>query len=208
MTAAAWFTRGDGTFHFARWGRPIVPVVFGLNDDQLPVFKGAIEAMVTLAGHEMAETDLELGANLMLFFVAGWDELAQTPHLDRLIPELPDLLDRLKAADANQYRIFRFDAAGAIKACFAFVRVDAHMAEVPVATLALNQALQVMMLWSDTAFSDTPALARAEDGTAMLRADVACVVRAGYDPVLPSMARDASFALRLDARIAAAGAVS
>lgn len=63
----ALFTRTDGQYLFARWGRPIVPVVFGVEDASLAVFKGAIEAVVTLAGHRMAETDPELGANLMLF---------------------------------------------------------------------------------------------------------------------------------------------
>ena len=65
---AAKFTRGDGSYLCARWGRPIVPVVFGVDDATLAVFKGAIEAVVALAGHRMAETDWELGANLMVFF--------------------------------------------------------------------------------------------------------------------------------------------
>ncbi len=208
MTAADWFTRGDGTFLFARWGRPIVPVIFGLDDAQLPVFKGAIEAMVALAGHRMAEVDVELGANLMLFFVREWDEVAQVPHLDRLIPGLPSLLARLEAAGANQYRIFRFDAMGAIRACFAFVRVDADLAPVPVATLALNQAVQVIVLWSDVAFAGTSALAVGAEGVALLRPEVAALVRAAYDPVLPQMSHDAAFALRLDARIAAAGSTA
>ena len=55
----ALFTRADGQFVFARWGRPIVPVVFGLSDETLPVVKGAVEAVVALAGHQMAETDAE-----------------------------------------------------------------------------------------------------------------------------------------------------
>ena len=56
----ALFTRGDGSFHFARWARPIVPVVFGVEDQTLPVIKGAIEAVVVLAGHKMDEVDTEL----------------------------------------------------------------------------------------------------------------------------------------------------
>ena len=64
----ALFTRADGSYLFARWGRPIVPVVFGVDDATLAVIKGAFEAVVALAGHRMAETDPELGANLMVFF--------------------------------------------------------------------------------------------------------------------------------------------
>ena len=120
----AHFTRSDGTFLFARWGRPIVPIVFGVDDATLSVVKGAVEAVVSLAGHEMAETDPELGANLMFFFFRDWDELPQVPDLDRLIPDLVPLVGRLKAADANQYRIFRFDEAGAIRASFVFLRIS------------------------------------------------------------------------------------
>ena len=34
------FTRHDGGYLFARWGRPIVPVVFGVDDATLSVVKG------------------------------------------------------------------------------------------------------------------------------------------------------------------------
>ena len=118
----ALFTRADGSYLFARWGRPIVPVVFGLAEETLPVVKGAVEAVVTLAGHKMAETDPELGANLMLFAFRDWDELLAVPDLDRLVPELGPLVARLQAAGANQYRIFRFEPTGAIKAAFVFLR--------------------------------------------------------------------------------------
>jgi len=91
------FTRADGGYLFARWGRPIVPVVFGVDDATLATVKGAIEAVVTLAGHRMAETDPELGANLMVFFFRDWAELPQVPGLDRLVPDLGPLCDRLAA---------------------------------------------------------------------------------------------------------------
>jgi hypothetical protein len=123
----ALFTRADGQFLFARWGRPIAPVVFGVEDATVSILKGAIEAVVALAGHKMAETDPELGANLMVFFIRDWSELSATPGLDRLLPDLPDLVARLEEADANQYRAFRFETDGAIKAAFVFVRMDAHL---------------------------------------------------------------------------------
>lgn len=197
---AALFTRADGSFLFARWARPIVPVVFGLDDVTLPVIKGAIEAVVALARHRMAETDPDLGANLMIFFVADWAELLAVPNLDRLVDGLAALVARLSAAGANQYRVFRFDGAGAIRACFAFVRMDADLAAVPAETLALNQAVQLILLWSDRAFTDRSPLVRA-GATTILRPAIAAVVRAAYDPVLPHMARDPAFALRLAARM-------
>ena len=109
-----YFTRSDGAYVFARWGRPIVPVVFGVDDATLSVFKGAIEAVVVLANHKMDEVDTELGANLMVFFCRDWAELPQVPNLDRLIPDLGPLCAKLEAGEANQYRIFRFDEKGAI----------------------------------------------------------------------------------------------
>jgi hypothetical protein len=197
-----WFTRSDGSYLFARWGRPIAPVVFGVEEATLATIKGAFEAMVALTGHTMSETDPELGSNLMVFFVRDWDELGETPNLDKLIPELPSLLTRLKAADANQYRIFRFDDAGAIQACFVFVRMDRHLSDIPAETLALVQAAQTMLVWSDTAFHDSSPVARHPDtGATILRPDVAGILRAAYDPVMPDAARDPSHSLRLQARL-------
>ena len=197
------FTRGDGTFLCARWGRPIVPVVFGVQDSTLAVVKGAFEAVVALAGHKMAETDPELGANLMVFFFRDWAELPEVPNLDRLVPGLGALCDKLAAAEANQYRIFRFDEAGAIKAAFVFLRMDAHLSAVSAETLALSQAVQTILLWSDVAFVGSSPLAQIE-GRVILRPEIAGVIRAAYDRVLPAVARDASHALRIAARVAAA----
>ena len=123
------------------------------------------------------------------------------PHLDQLVPDLIPLVAKLKAADANQYRIFRFDAAGAIRAAFVFLRMDEHLAAVPADTLALSQAVQTILLWSDQAFNDKPPLAMIDD-KAVLRPEIADVIRAAYDPVMPAAAKDASHALRLSARVA------
>ncbi len=196
----ALFTRSDGSYAFARWGRPIAPVVFGVEDDTLKVIKGALEAVVTLAGHEMAETDPELGANLMVFFCRDWSELVQVPNLDRLVPDLGPLVARLEAAEANQYRIFRFDAGGGIKASFVFLRMDTHLQAVSADVLALSQVVQTILLWSDLAFRDRAPLAIV-DGHTILRPDIAGLIRAAYDPVLPAVASDPAHALRLFARL-------
>jgi hypothetical protein len=177
-----------------------VPVVFGVQDATLSVMKGAFEAVVDLAGHRMAELDPELGANLLVFFVRDWAELTQVPNLDRLVPELAPLCQRLQAAEANQYRLFRFDDSGAIRAAFVFLRMDRHLSEVPVETLALSQAVQTILLWSDRAFADQAPLALTGAGV-ILRPEIAAVIRAAHDPVLPAAARDPSHALRLAARV-------
>ena len=201
----ALFTRSDGSYLFARWGRPIAPIVFGVEDATLQVVKGACEAVVALAGHKMAETDPELGANLMFFFFRDWAELLDVPDLGRMIEGLTPLVDRLQAADANQYRVFRFDADGAVKACFVFLRMDAAMSAIPAEELALGQVAQSVLLWSDTAFSSRSPLAVA-GGKVILRPEIAGVIAAGYDPVMPAVAQDPSHALRLFARMSAAGA--
>ncbi|GGX49420.1 hypothetical protein GCM10007385_17050 [Tateyamaria omphalii] len=199
----ALFRRESGDYAFARWGRPIAPVVFGVLDETLGTIKGAVEAVCQLAGHDMAETDPELGSNFMWFFFSDWAELPEVPGLDRLVPDLEPLVARLHKADANQYRIFRFDEAGAIKACFVFLRMDQHLSKVPAETLTLSQVVQSMLLWSDLAFRDRSPLAVAGE-TTVLRPDIAALIRAAYDPVMPVAADDASHALRLSARVTAA----
>ena len=203
---APFFTRSDGAYVFARWGRPIAPVVFGVEDQTISVLKGALEAVCQLAGHEMAETDPELGVNFMVFFMREWQELLDTPNLDRMIPELETLVGRLRDADANQYRIFRFDEAGGIKACFVFLKMDAALSEVAADTLCLGQVVQSILLWSDEAFLNASPLALTGDSVAILRPDVAGIIRAAYDPIMPVVADDPSHALRLSARIGQHGA--
>lgn len=203
MTAdeiAACFTRADGSYLFARWERPIVPVVFGVEDATLSTVKGALEAVATLASHEIAETDPDQGANLMIFFFRDWSELLEVPDLGRLVPGLPDLVGRLEAEGAHQYRHFRFEADGAIRACFAFLRMSGPLAELAASDLALTLAVQVALLWSEKAFRDHSPLVRTSGGT-VLRPEVAMLIRAAYDPAMPVAARDASHALRLAARM-------
>ncbi len=111
QTVTALFTRSDGQYLFARWGRPIVPVVFGVRDETLATIKGAVEAVVTLAGHRMAETDPEQGANLLMFFFRDWDELLAVLIRAAYDPVLPAmardpshalrLLARVGAADGG-----------------------------------------------------------------------------------------------------------
>jgi hypothetical protein len=164
-----------------------------------------LEAVTALAGHQMAETDMELGSNLMVFFFSEWSELLDVSGMERLVPDLVPLVERLQGADANQYRFFRFDEQGAIKACFTFLRMDDSLSELPAETLALSQIVQSYLLWSDTAFKDQSPLA-ISGGTTILRPDIAGLIRAAYDPILPSAATDNSHALRLYARMQAGDA--
>ena len=80
-------------------------MVFGVEDTALAVVKGAFEAVCALAGHAMDEVDPELGSNVMVFFFRDWDELLQVPDLDRLVPELPALVERLERSGASRYQL-------------------------------------------------------------------------------------------------------
>ncbi|MGH1331430.1 MAG: hypothetical protein ACRBBK_11150 [Paracoccaceae bacterium] len=198
----ALFTRADGSFAFARWERPIVPVVFGVEEAVLPTIKGALEAVVAICGHSIGETDPEIGANFMLFFIREWEDLAGIPRLEEMIPGLEEKIATLAAAQATQYRAFRFEEAGGIQACFNFVRMDEAMAELPAEVIALNAAVQGALLWSDRAFAQTSPLAELPDeqGT-IIRPEIANLLRAAYDRALPVAGRDPILALRLSARV-------
>ena len=197
----ALFTRESGNYTFARWGRAISPVVFGVNDETLKVVKGAIEAVCLVSNHHMAETDPELGSNAMFFFFSDWAELLDVPKLDELVPDLAAMIARVSAADANQYRVFRFDEEGAIKACFTFIRMDKHLSDVPAETLALSQAVQMMVLWSDRAFLQVSPLAVMGGGGVIVKPEISGLLAAAYDAVMPVAASDPSHALRLSARM-------
>ena len=184
---AALFTRSDGSFLAARWGRPVAPVIFGLGDESMGIFRSAIRAVLADARHPLAETDPESGANLMLFFARDWDEVAAIPDLDRLTG-LADLPARLAASDADNFRLFRFDQSGAIRACLSFTRMGGALADAHPAALAEALAVRAMLTFAREV---TPSR------------DLAALIRAAYDPVLPAVATDPSHALRLAARIAA-----
>ena len=197
----AYFTRSDGEYIFARWGRPIAPVVFGIQDETLITLKSAIQSMVGLANHELAETDPELGSNAMFFFFLSWDELLEVNDLDRIIPDLGNLVERLKSIQANQYRFFRFDADGGIKAVFTFICMDENLTSVSAEVLCLNQVVQMFLLWSDDAFKNNSPTLISKKGGVILNPIIGDIVRAVYDPTMPLVANDKSHALRAQARI-------
>ncbi|MFH5772912.1 hypothetical protein ACHFJ0_01605 [Paracoccus sp. NGMCC 1.201697] len=183
---AGLFTR-DGRFLCARWGRPVVPVIFGLADETLDIFRAVTRAALAHAGLPMAETDPEMGANMLSFFVRDWQELADMPDLERLTGQ-GELVARLTTQAADQYRIFRFDADGGIRACMNFVNMGGGLAEAHPAGLA-----ETMVMRSLLTFARDVEPSR----------QVADLIRAAYDPALPVVAHDESHALRLAARLPA-----
>ena len=79
--------------------------------------------------------------------------------------------------------------------------MDEMMAEIPGDTLCLGQVVQSILLWSDEAFLGSSPLALTGNDVAILKPEIAQVIRASYDPVMPVAADDPSHALRLAARI-------
>jgi hypothetical protein len=195
------FMRSSGDYVFARWGRPIAPVVFGTLDENLVTMKTAVEAVCLASGHTIHDLDPDIGSNLMFFFFADWIELRDVPDLDQIIPNLEILLERLQTAKANQYRIFRFDETGAIKACFVFLKMDDALNKLSAESLAMAQVVKAMLLWSDMAFQDGSPLVVLENGATVISPEVSAILKAAYDPTMPPKANDSSHALRIAARV-------
>jgi len=195
------FSAADNGYRFSRWGRPIAPVVFGIDDDTLGHFKDAMASVLGIANMTFVETDPELGANLMIFFCQDWDELDMVPNLNQLLPDFEILKNSLKRTKATQYRTFSFDDTGAIKVCIVLLRYDDHMADTPVQTLGVGQMTQCILLWGDDAFDeDSPIAIVPQNGMCIVKPNHAALIRAAYDPALPPSATDASHAMRLAAR--------
>lgn len=185
---AGLFTR-DGCYLCARWGRPVAPVIFGLADETLDIFREVMRAALAHARHPLAETDPEMGANMMTFLVRDWGELEDIPDFERLTGQA-ELAARLKEQGADQYRIFRFDADGGIRACLSFVNMGGALRDAHPAQLAEMLAMRSLLTFARDV---TPS------------AEIAALIRAAYDPVMPVAATDPSHALRLAARLASGG---
>lgn len=181
---AALFTR-DAQYFCARWGRPVAPVIFGLADETLDIFRRVTGAALAHAGILQAETDPEMGANMLGFFARDWDELAEIPDLDQLTGQT-DLPARLKSVTADQYRIFRFDADRGIRACITLVNMGGRLADAHPAQLAETLVMRSLLTFAQDV---TPS------------PELAALIRAAYQPAMPLVARDPSHALRLAARI-------
>lgn len=197
----AMFTN-DGQYKFARWNRPIAPVVFGTDDESLAVFKDAFATVASLGDMRLAETDPELGANFLIFFCAEWSELKNVPYLTQLLANVGNLVSELEQSGANQYRSFSFDPKGAITLCVLLLKYDDNMAQVSAQALATSQMAQAMLLWSKSAFLETsPIGIIGANNMAIVRPSVAALIRAAYDKTMPDTAGNTSHALRLETRV-------
>ncbi|MEM7268543.1 MAG: hypothetical protein AAF401_04740 [Pseudomonadota bacterium] len=199
---------GGEAFKFSRWGGGITPVVVGLDDKGVQLFEEAIGAVAEVAGVEIEEIDPEMGANMMVYIMSDWAHAAQAPNLPNFIPELPALIARLSAANANRYRVFAFDDAGAIRASITLLRYDEQMQAAPVDYIALTEAALAMLVYDEQGVAADRPIVMAkfddeEDARAIMAPFHARLLQAAYDPTIPSGSNDPSLALRLAARVGA-----
>lgn len=178
------FTDKTGSFLCARWQRPVAPVIFGLADETLDVFRAALRAALADIRHPITEADPESGANWLCFAVRDWGELASVPDLE-VMTGINGLPERLAAQSASTYRLFRFEADGAVRACFTFLNFGGKLQSAHPGALAEAVAMSSLATWARDIVPDK---------------NHAAVLRAVYHPVLPDVARDDSHALRLFAR--------
>ena len=192
----------DGKYKFSRWNKSIAPVVFGVDDTSLVSIRVAFSNVISLTSLPLSDFDPELGSNFLVFFCTKWNELNGIPNLNKLIPDLLNLLITLDENGANQYRTFLFTPAGAINLSVLLLKYDNDLSSVSVQTLATSQMLQSILLWSPDAFKD-------ESPIALLKANNMCVIKpfyaalikAAYDQVLPDYSEDSTHALRLSSRV-------
>ena len=120
---------------------------------------------MALADHRMAETDPELGANLMVFFLRELAELTATPNLDRLIPDLPETVARLEDARANQYRGLSLRTrAGRSRQPSSSCAWMPRWRRRPPRPSRSARSCRRSLLWSDTAFLGASRLAGLQAG--------------------------------------------
>ncbi|MEL6265111.1 MAG: hypothetical protein AAFR52_05605 [Pseudomonadota bacterium] len=201
------FTRADGSYRFARWGRPLVPALFGglRNDERM--LQEATASVGALGGLSVAPEDPDLGANFLVFTCKEWSELRRVPGMERLVPDIHKLTTVLEASGANQYRIFGFEPdtagrPGAIRVCVTLLRMDDVLSGMGWRVLAPMQVVHAMVLWSDTAFIDeSPVDAVEGTGRALVKPWVQTVIRTAYDPGLPDHADNPAHAGDLVAMI-------
>lgn len=195
---ATLFTRSGaaeaGGFRFARWGRALAPAVFGTDEQGQAIMTAGFEEAAEIAGVEIVDDDPDFEKNLLVFFCSDWSELAQTPGLGRLIPDLEALIAKLAEAGANQYRIFSFDAQGGIQLAIVLLRYDADLSSVSPQALALNQATQTLLLWSDAAFAAESPTALESSGRGVLKPWYAALLKAAYAEDVPVASAESSAA--------------
>ncbi len=175
---------------FARWARPIAPRVYGVEsqgaDTLMTGFRRAAEA----ANAPYAVEDEKFGANVLVFVCSEWLELKATPKLEQLVPQLDHLIGHLRISDESTWRMVGFDETGAIDFAVVLIRVDDVIGGLSGETVALEQAVRIMLHWSDDAFASEKPLKVTESGRASLKPFTEAVLASAYDEGSPIASDD------------------
>lgn len=191
----------EARFRFARWTQPIAPAFFGFAEDSVETMATGFREAAELAGLGAADEDPELGANILIFACEEWAALRAVPHLARLIPDLERLTTLLAASGANQYRIFTFGPDRGIRLCVLLLRYDGALAQLSAPSLALGQAVQCLLLWSDEAFGGESPVTLRRGGKPLVRSRIARLLKAAYAEETPAYSEDPALAEALTARM-------
>ena len=189
-------------YHFSRWNKPIAPVVFGIDNSSLASVKSAFLEVISITPLPISDFDSDLGANFFVFFCSEWCELREIPNLNRLIPNLAQVLATLDKNNSNQYRTFFFKENGAINLCILIMKYDLELASVSVQTLAMGQMLKSILLWSPKAFAtESPIAIINKNNSCIVKPFYEALLKACYDATLPDFSMDKTHALRVQARV-------
>ena len=202
---AALFTRSDAsveslggpTFRFARWSQPIAPAFFGLGEESAGVMRTGFREAAELAGASLAGDDEEVAPNILVYAVEDWRALRDAPQLAEIVPDLEGLIRLLSAAGVSQYRIFTFSPEDGLRFCVTLLRYDNALSKLSAPSLALGQAAQALLLWSDEAFAGESPVTVRRGGKALIKSRFARLLKAAYAPETPAYSEDAALAERL-----------
>ena len=195
------FTQSNGVFHFARWGRPIAPVIFGVDDATLGAVKTVMTQVLAITGQVMVETDPEMGANFIWIFCADWAEVQNLPDIDKLLPHWAQTQIKLREQKSNSYRYIAYDGDGAIRFCALVIKIAGAYGQQPLPVIATTQILQSLCSFAPNKFAQDSPIALDHNGVCSIKPPYRAVLQAAYDPVLPAASADATLALRLKARV-------
>jgi hypothetical protein len=198
-----YFSTPNQGYFFARWNRPIVPVVFGDHCLEPDLLKAALGRLGELTGQPVDLAAPASSMNYGTLVVRDWRDLTDMPGVPRLMPNLAKLAAQLEAEGANQYRVFQRDWRGGIKRCFAAIRTGTgRFADLTPESMALRQVTLSFLQWSIPGIVKVGLVGPGPDGRDDLKPQTAALLKAAYDPALPTSSKDPRHAEALAARMA------
>ncbi|MCI4663541.1 MAG: hypothetical protein MRY74_02350 [Neomegalonema sp.] len=183
-------------FRLARWSRPILPALYGVDPGSADAAYAAIAEACAVAGASISDPQADEAGepNLLIYVCKEWDELRAAPGLAGLEPELDAVIAGLAASDANQHRFFKLSRSEGIVLAVALLRLDGRMTAVSAQAAILGQAARGLALWSDAALASENPIALRRSGKAALKGWFARLLAAIYAPGAPVFSEDPALA--------------